>query len=301
MIQRKSCPACDSTRASSLLSLPYTEKISPNDFGHPVLGPVLRNLSYTVLQCLDCTCIYQHQVFEDHEAEVAYSNGWTSQPGYLDMRSNAHLVEEIIILKKLCQRPAPEVLDFGAGRGHWLKHAQAWGCIATGSDIDVSSLDSCRQFGIRTLGPCELGTEAFDFINLSEVVEHLSFPRQLLERLVTALRPGGYLKLSAPGDLRMPGKLAALASAPENLKDGEISKKFSALEPLYHVNLFNARSMKALGAHLGLEPVRVSLADSYSAIVLTDSWKQINRNLYHPFKRWRSQGTWQYFRKPLPA
>ncbi|MBK8091330.1 MAG: class I SAM-dependent methyltransferase [Verrucomicrobiaceae bacterium] len=301
MIQRKKCPACGSTQMRALLSLPYTEKLSPLGFGHPVLATALRNIQFTVVQCLGCTCIYQQDVFDDHEAKIAYSQLWAGSTGFLDISSNAHLVEEIIILKKLCHRADPQVLDFGAGGGHWLKHAQAWGCHASACDIDISSLEACRRFGIHTLGLADLRPGSYDFINLSEVVEHLSDPQQILTQLIEALKPGGYLKLSAPGDRRMLNKLASLAKSPENLGEGEMAHKFSAIEPLFHVNLFNARSMKAMAALLGLEPLNISLLVSYSAVVLTDSWKQVNRNLYHPFKRWRSQGTWQYFKKPLQS
>lgn len=208
-----------------------------------------------------------------------------------------HKTEEAILLRLLTPAERPKVLDYGMGLGHWLLAMRAFGAEAWGTDIDPLSAVVAAENGLRFEANLDdLPDGYFDFINSDQVFEHLPDPLRHLERITPKLSPGGILKLSTPGDERMPGKLSRLARG--GYSDlGEFQRDFDSLSPLCHINLFTARSLRALGEAAGLNPFRIPLKTGYGAMTGFFSPRQWNRNLYNPWKRSRASRTWQYFRK----
>jgi hypothetical protein len=121
---------------------------------------------------------------------------------------------------------------------------------------------------------------------------------ETLRQLRDSLLPGGVLKLNLPGKKDFRKTLAAVGkfTTPSNKT---LDDFFLHIEPLVHINLFQQANIVGMGREAGLEPFRVPLGLSYSSMLLFNTGRQWNRNLYQPWKRWRSTGTWQFFRKPL--
>jgi SAM-dependent methyltransferase len=91
---------------------------------------------------------------------------------------------------------AARVLDVGCSYGHCLVH---FGPGSVGVDTNPEHVEFCRSLGLdaRLLdvdeGLEELADGAFDYLWVSDVVEHLDSPRLLLRRLRPKLAPGGRL------------------------------------------------------------------------------------------------------------
>lgn len=90
------------------------------------------------------------------------------------------------------------VLDVGCSYGHCLIH---FGPGSVGIDNSPEHVDFCRSLGLdarlvdvdQGLGAVPDG--AFDFVWVSDIVEHLDAPRLLLRRLQPKLKPEGRLLL----------------------------------------------------------------------------------------------------------
>lgn len=145
-------------------------------------------------------------------------------------------------------------LDFGCGAGGLLKYLRELGKLSLGSvDVplhpvghDVGSyserLKNTDNFEI--LGWAELnkaGAARFDIITCIEVIEHIPYPKAVLELLARSLKPGGLLILTT-GNLDSP--LARLQGI-----------HFTYCVPEIHVSLFNPSLLSRLYREVGLAPI----------------------------------------------
>jgi SAM-dependent methyltransferase len=93
--------------------------------------------------------------------------------------------------------PGWRCLEVGAGGGSLLNWMTARGASVVAMDIDTRFIESLasdtidvRRVDIRT---DELPQQEFDLVHARLVLEHLADRRQILDRLVATLRPGGWM------------------------------------------------------------------------------------------------------------
>lgn len=90
------------------------------------------------------------------------------------------------------------VLDVGCSFGHCLVH---FGAGSLGIDDLREHVDFCRGLGLQVVqadvdsGLAGVPDSAFDYVWVSDILEHLDSPRQLLRRLRSKLEPDGILLL----------------------------------------------------------------------------------------------------------
>ena len=93
--------------------------------------------------------------------------------------------------------PGARVLDLGVGDGALLRHLiDARGVVGFGLDVSPQAVDFCRAQGLdvqladinRPLS--DYLSESFDYVILSEIIEHLPDPERLLDELRPHLRRG---------------------------------------------------------------------------------------------------------------
>lgn len=104
------------------------------------------------------------------------------------------------------RRERPRVLDAGCGRQMYLRVAAD--AYVVGVDIDSDQLERnprLHEAIVGDLQTCELPSEDFDLIVCWDVLEHMRRPRQALENLEQALRPGGLLIVGSPNILSLKG------------------------------------------------------------------------------------------------
>jgi 2-polyprenyl-3-methyl-5-hydroxy-6-metoxy-1,4-benzoquinol methylase len=110
----------------------------------------------------------------------------------------------LVRAKSLIDTGGKRLLDFGCGKGQFLKQAKAMGWSAVGVETSPERADFARyHYGIEvygelyTRGPIASGS--FDFIALNHVLEHLPEPIALLgELLESNLTPGGVAMIEVP-------------------------------------------------------------------------------------------------------
>jgi SAM-dependent methyltransferase len=89
------------------------------------------------------------------------------------------------------------VLDVGSGPGTSLVH---FGAGSLGLDNNRELVEFCKALGLEAElvdvdGDFDLGGRRFDYLWVSDVLEHLEAPRLVLRRLLPALAPDGKLLL----------------------------------------------------------------------------------------------------------
>lgn len=102
-----------------------------------------------------------------------------------------------------------KLLDVGCGTGGFLIEAQKLGYDVFGVDFDEEQIKFARSFGLESVYVGDVFSfldkydEEFDVITGFEIIEHLDKPREFLNLIYRALKPGGYICLSTPNRLRI--------------------------------------------------------------------------------------------------
>jgi SAM-dependent methyltransferase len=142
--------------------------------------------------------------------------------------------------------PPGRLLEVGGSGGSFLEAAHRVGYEGWGVD-PASRVPTAPAKGIRILKErverVDLPQDYFDVAVAIQVIEHLHSPRLLIEKMVGALKPGGYLYVETPNF----GALARRFRSPRfmnlNVAPG-------------HWHLFNARNLKSMVSPCGVFPIR---------------------------------------------
>ncbi len=299
MIQRVKCPI-SGEKSEIIFSRPY-ESIELNVAR---LNSRVRSLyidkHYEIRRCKESGLHFQTWVMEDGELCNHYCSPNDDSHFFEVIEKHrlyhfAHLTEEILLLRQMLSVKRPIVLDFGCSWGKWASMALAHGCDVYGTDVNPQASAFCSSRGIKMLGLSEITGYQFDFINVDQVLEHLSDPFGVAQLLSNSLRPGGLIKWSTPGATNLPSQLILAQSRGDYSVLS--SKDFGALEPIEHINLFSNFSLRFLARRVNLTPIRLPFWKSLGASQLWNIPRQFNRNLITPWKRWRSNGTYLWLQK----
>lgn len=255
---------------------------------------------YEIRYCATSGLYFQSWVMDDDELAKWYSSPagdefFGEKIAEQKLHWFAHQAEEILVLRQICQSARPTVLDFGCNWGKWASMALAFGCDVYGVEVNRNAAAFCRKRGIQIIDQDQLDQFPFDYVNADQVLEHVSDPIGLGRRLAGCLKPSGILKVSTPGNSRLPKILRKAQHEADNAVVN--AETLDSLYPLEHVNLFSNSSLKIFGEKIGLERCRAPVLTWLGAGQLWNIPRQLNRNLIVPFKRWLGKGTYLWFKK----
>src|SRR5262249_15608581 len=159
----------------------------------------LHGASFVLRQCRECSLIFQGQIGNDFVLQKLYEE-WIdpSRARVIDDQRGdlsfyvAHLNEILSVLSQIGKRP-PEarILDFGMGWGRWCRMVKAFGCQVYGTELSEERITFARSHGIPALSWDEIPGNAFDFINIEQVFEHIPHPLATLKHLAAGLAADG--------------------------------------------------------------------------------------------------------------
>jgi 2-polyprenyl-3-methyl-5-hydroxy-6-metoxy-1,4-benzoquinol methylase len=210
----------------------------------------------------------QHRIYQDDQFEDG---------GYMGMVDIERIAAEQVesagsILRRAgtsldaLPRELP-VLDVGCARGHFLRRlAELTGRRnLVGIDASASMARHGRDdFGLdlraQPIESAELPGAAFGLITLWDVLEHLAFPRQALERVLALLAPGGWAVVEVPSERTLFRMLTRLG---HRLTGGGLSGPVRALYHPSHLSYFTPRSLRMLATSLGAENVTLVTKEAH--------------------------------------
>ncbi len=133
---------------------------------------------------------------------------------------------------------------------------------------------------------------SFDFINMEQVLEHVSDPHEIMRGLSKALKADGLLKVSVPNGHDVKSRLKMM-----DWKASKGSKRsLNAVAPLEHINCFNERSLILLAQRAGFEVASIPVGIRYAAMT---NWEPIRRmcgNILMPVRDLFRSRTYLFFR-----
>ena len=126
--------------------------------------------------------------------------------------------QRMLICAALCYEPGGSMLDLGGGTSLYSPILRALGMDVTVVDLfvdDAVGLARLSEQGIATirsdLYAADLPEAAYDVVGMFETIEHLPHsPKPILEKVVTALKPGGRFVLSVPNMARIENRMRML-------------------------------------------------------------------------------------------
>ncbi|MBY0314992.1 MAG: methyltransferase domain-containing protein [Bdellovibrionales bacterium] len=95
------------------------------------------------------------------------------------------------------------LLDFGAGRGDFLKLLMAQSDLKFelhGIDLMQNHIDGVSWYVQDLNNKLKLESQQFDVVTCVEVIEHMENPRHIVRDIYNILKPGGYLILTTPNN-----------------------------------------------------------------------------------------------------
>ena len=173
------------------------------------------------LKCNACELIFVPTQFHlsEFEEKLRYDahNNDSKDPRYRQFLSQ--LFEPLMSLI-----PNPSVgLDFGCGPGPTLSLMLE----SEGHEVDLYD-----KFYVKDKSVFD---KEFDFITLTEVIEHLSDPIFELERLALSLKPSGYIAIMT-----------------QIFKENQSFKEWYYKNDPSHISFYNQKSLRFLANHLDL-------------------------------------------------
>src|SRR5574344_320502 len=109
------------------------------------------------------------------------------------------LVQDIV--KKSGLKNGTKVLDFGCGVGFMSLFFQKYGFNTFGIEKSIPFLEKHKELNIQSfedLKKSNFEKNMFDLIILKDVLEHLDNPTEMLEELISYLKPNGFFYIRVP-------------------------------------------------------------------------------------------------------
>jgi 2-polyprenyl-3-methyl-5-hydroxy-6-metoxy-1,4-benzoquinol methylase len=179
--------------------------------------------AFTVVACPNCGLAYLStrpqaaqvaDLYQKYYPEVNYEVNTTEPvPAWKALLKNSPLMAAYLWIKitrenlyaNLPLRPGQRILDVGSGAvdlkdvRQIIRHGSEWLAV----EVDEKKCRALATAGLQTfLGTIEAfqatGPAPFDYIVLSQVLEHVYQPRQFLDSCRSLLKPGGRIILSCP-------------------------------------------------------------------------------------------------------
>jgi SAM-dependent methyltransferase len=170
---------------------------------------------------------------------------------------------KVAFAERLPHTDVGRVLEVGCNTGLLLDYVhRVWGADVVGLEPSVYGQAGAQRFGL-TIEPCytsdllAAGTEPFDLVLSTEVIEHVTDPAQFMRELRALVRPGGVAFVTTPNadglsTDRTPGELYAMLSVGS------------------HRMILSARQLTTLAHQAGFASVQIAAEPVTLIAVLAD-------------------------------
>lgn len=250
--ERTKCPICSSYKMETLLQNNYEseelrkfislEQTFKHDFWHDFNQGYFNGQFFKVVKCINCDFIFQANIFNEIGMKLLYDK-WIDPQATLERhkklnlptkQSLEHTQRLNLILRCFSDTPNIEVLDWGGGFGDFSAMAKICGVNITALEFSDERAAHLESREIPALRIDELQQKHYHFINLNQVLEHVTEPVGLLREIRKFMRDDGILYVSVP----------KCDQAERLLRSGILSQKtFDCLSP-QHINAFTNKTLK---------------------------------------------------------
>lgn len=243
---RNSCPACKEIKLKIIFSLPYNSKkmISFLEKYYKGLVPIykLDGFEYKLIECQNCSLIYQEQIPNKKFSQELYENYIDKEDSLLkksryEQKYYKKLHYEINLIKGFLKKKNDEVsiLDYGAGWGFWLKFFKKNNFNVYAYEVSETRINFLKKNNIQLISDVINTDIKFDFIYSEETFEHITYPKETLINLSKILKFGGFIMLRFPSSFLFKYRL-----------NNSYKPTNDCAHPLEHINLLKRKSFEKM-------------------------------------------------------
>ena len=212
----------------------------------------LKAFSYELLKCEDCKFVWQKNIPNKEFSIDLYENIIDSKQSlkkskikFQNQKNNNN--KEINNIVYNFNQKKINILDFGAGWGHWLMSGPNSFYDSYAFEMSPSRIFFLKSNGINVLNfdNINLYVDFFHYIRMDQVLEHLDEPNDALKIIKKLGKKNCIFYISVPDGTELIEK--------ENIS----SIKKGLVQPLEHLNCFSKHSLKKFLNIHGFRPLNL--------------------------------------------
>ena len=206
-------------------------------------------------RCTKCTHVFTEGYFTEDVCKLIFSKIHEHQRVGFDVEqqriTSSHIIEKI-----LPYASSGNWLDVGFGNGSLLFTAQEYGFTPIGLDLRSDNVRMMSSLGFESyckdITDLSLNSKC-SVISMADVLEHVPFPKSVLEAAYRLLADAGVLFVSMPNMESVAWKA---------LDDQKVNPYWGELE---HYHNFGRNRLYQLLQEFGFEPIRYGISERYRA------------------------------------
>jgi len=159
-----------------------------------------------LLRCTVCGFVYSKSVTIDYK-DFGKSASKQTAPGLQEVSDSQGIPELVSVIIDKTRIEHGKILDFGSGIGLMLRGFRDRGFDTLGIEESKAFRNMLAKDDISSvsrLTDIAEQTGQFDLVIVKDVVEHLENPLEILDHLITFIRPGGFLYIRVPNRFAYP-------------------------------------------------------------------------------------------------
>lgn len=214
----------------------------------------ISKIKYELLKCDECKFIWQKYIPNEnfsldlYEKIIDNDESLKKSKKKYQSQKKSFFKEIKKIISKFDKKKI-NILDFGAGWGHWLMSGQnlsynSYAFELSPSKIKFLLLNKIKVLNFETINSYQ---NYFHYIRMDQVLEHLDKPNRTLEIIKKLGREDCIFYISVPDGAKIINN---------NNKILKIQK--GPIQPLEHLNCFSKKSLKKILDKNGFRPLRLN-------------------------------------------
>ena len=252
---------------------------------------IYKILDYDIVECCNCGFVFLNpapaealpEIYQEGYFTGSFSNQDTFNISGWDYFSSEHYSEVLLHSREALDDiegfiSPGRILDIGCGPGVFLAEASARGWTPYGFDLsDFAVKYAVEQLGLRNVRKMDVehidyDENSFEAISLFHVIEHVLYPRELIEASYKILKQGGILFIETPDISTRRAKGAG--------------RDWRYLKIPEHLNYFSIKTLSKLLKEAGFTPLKTKRAVESTGLMVGffggekkarlfyDSWSQ---------------------------
>jgi SAM-dependent methyltransferase len=190
----EACPLCTSSK--------ITDFLMASCQNHPLYKPSLPN-SMKWRLCLECNHSFTEGYYTDEALGILFQDANAGQTVGNNLERDRIIWAKVVdrVNSYLDKGRVNSWLDVGFGNGSLLFTAQEWGMETAGVELRETNVEAIKKFGVEAwcVELANLDQEdRFDVISMADVLEHMPYPGEALEKCRSLLRKDGVVFISMP-------------------------------------------------------------------------------------------------------
>lgn len=222
---------------------------------HAMYKPQLPNIM-NWMECDDCQHMFIDGPFTEEALGILFSDTLETQKMGFDMHKNRSVSSRMIDKVLMVTKAQGYWLDIGFGNGSLVMTAAEYGFDAVGVDLRKDNVEKLRRLGLEAHDQDIMTFDSshdgrYSVVSMADVLEHMPYPKQVLEKVHSMMKPDGVLLVS------LPNKDSILWNV---MTSNGLNSYLAEIE---HYHNFGRKRLYALLEETGFEPLRYSVSERY--------------------------------------